>query len=320
MADVDTLIDNAYMRALAWGGAADTAADAATKVPVFKPPKDDKAKTPPTISRVKPFASTKSEKGDKLAADFEANLDEFFDKLFPAGDSAYGWAAGWVIHTLSTGQTNRYSKLTGGACLQTGGRTNVGGGKLLPNSFGDAVTGIWNDAGLHIEAMGNDVDDLKAPAGRISGTHSMSAEMTLAETESLAKHRANLYQLAASSGLADMRERALKAVADYIKAKALLDTADSEMRILVERARNRFERTYIAWQTASVDATIESARRAMIAGDELVAMSEAKAKNVMDRVKIRVGAALAGADAMAVVAQAANASMNSVASSSQVGF
>lgn len=320
MADsVDTQIENAYNRALSWGywSAANSQA-AVDVVDGFRSPPTRPIKQPTMRASQSslPTIGTTPATGNKPAVDLEAQLNDFFDDLFPPTDGAFAWAAGWVVETL--GGTVSSAVVCSSPTVAP---TIIGGpnGTTMPGAFDAAYGTIWNNASQYITATG-DVSNLARPAAAVSRAQDVSSIISLAKADTLSKVRAALWKIAAGMKIADLRRDALQAVGSYIRAKAALDMADKQMEMAIEKQLMQVERALTAWYTASIDATETASQIAMTRGDEIVGLGSTVAESMEKKIHNMVSAGIAGSSTMASVAQAANASMNSVVGSSTVGF
>lgn len=319
MADsVDTQIENAYTRAQAWGNWSASQSQAAVYVvDGFRSPPTKPVKQPTMRASQSslPTIGTTPATGDKPAVDLEAQLNDFFDDLFPPTDGAFAWAAGWVVETL--GGTVSSAVVCSSPTVAP---TIIGGpnGTTMPGAFDAAYGTIWNNASQYITATG-DVSNLARPAAAVSRAQDVSSIISLAKADTLSKVRAALWKIAGMK-IADLRRDALQAVGSYIRAKAALDMADKQMEMAIEKQLMQVERALTAWYAASIDATETASQIAMTRGDEIVGLGSTVAESMEKKIHNMVSAGIASSSTMASVAQAANASMDSVVGSSTVGF
>jgi hypothetical protein len=189
----------------------------------------------------------------------------------------------------------------------------------MPGAFDAAYGTIWNNASQYITATG-DVSDLARPAAAVSRAQDVSSIISLAKADTFSKVRAALWKIAAGMKIADLRRDALQAVGSYIRAKASLDMADKQMEMAIEKQLMQVERALTAWYTTSLDAVEAAAQVSMTRGDEVVSLGTTVSESMEKKIRNVVSAGIAGSSTMASVAQAANASMNSVVCNSTVGF
>lgn len=306
MADsVDTMIDNAVTRASSWGNTvsyystaaaegADTSwnvvsiADGVQKFPGVVEP----TMPPPTYGATltAPSVPTMAE-ADAFRLALESELDTFFATYFSAAD-AYEAAVAWVLDALNTND---------------------------PDLPGTGFREIWDDARLKVTAQGNGLGDLSLP---VTVTHVSAAPTVIdhAEAFSLSRVKADLWQHAAALKVRDLRIEAIEAAGNYIKASVSADLAVLEGQTSLFLAKQQAQATAANWYTALISPSRRDAERAFIQKSELRKFDLSHGDHTFTAVDQKVAAYLQGAENMGKVAQAAQASMNSVISSSTVGF
>lgn len=295
MADsVDTMIENAYNRARYWGLVADNMALSAKNgvdpfaggySKIAQPPKYATAPSLPafpTDAQMEAFRQA-----------FERMLDDFFGQYFDPSD-AYLAAEAWVINTLTDGY-----------------------GTLPGNSVGE----IWGRAQNNTLALGNDLDGLDLPAEALTPHQTLAyGAFAHARNYSESMVKVDLWNHAAAFHLRDLRADAITAIGEYIRARANADLAPLNAQTAIATAQIAAQNAAASWYTAQLGPTERDVKRTVISKTEDRNSEMIGDDLVVKNMEMFVKAAINAADAVANVAQAATASMNSVIGSSTVGF
>lgn len=295
MADsVDTMIENAYNRAATYGlFADDNAYKAVHGVDPF-PGAFAKTSTPKKYSKKLelPALPTEAEL-QAFRQGLQNLLDDFFGEYFSPSD-AYLAAEAWVIDTLTTGDP-----------------------KLPGNNF-DV---IWARAVNHTEALGNSVDDLELPEDAYEPHTALAyAAFDPAKTYSRSVVKVDLWNHAAASHLRDLRAEAITATGEYIRAIARADLIPVNAQTAIMQAHIAMRTAMADWFLAQLGPTQRDVDRKIVSVGEDRSGEIVSDDAVMKKAELLVKAAISGAEAVSMVAQAAAASMNSVIGSSTVGF
>jgi hypothetical protein len=220
-------------------------------------------------------------------------LTSFFGAYF-APANAYAAAEAWLLDALSTDD---------------------------PKLPGTNLDLIWNRAQNYTQALGNDLTGLDIPSEALT-PHITPAYAAFAHAEAYARSSAkvDLWQHAAALNLKDLRAEAIIAAGGYISALSKADAAVATAKVDILDAETRLKSAGAAWYAAQIDVAIRNADRNIIMqsseldADVLIASLGAKYSD------LAVKAAVAGAGAVGMAAQAATASLNSVTSSSTAAF
>jgi len=297
MADsVDTMIENAVSRATSAGNhAVNEALEAVSgvnprklnkKLPAIKP-------VPGNARLVIDSPESSSGTSASFSQTVEDALSGFFDNYFAPAD-AYEAAQAWAVDALTTSNPE------------------------LPGSNLDL---IWGRAQEHTQALGDDLSGLDLPAEALT-THTTPAYAAFVHAESYARSAAkvSLWKHAVSLQLKDLRAAAISATGNYIKALAHSDVAALRGDTAIAEAKTQLKRTVSAWFVAQLGKPKISADIAAVENNELVSTGLVDAEQNVNTVELKVTAAVQGAEAIGVVAQAAAASSNAIVSSSTTGF
>lgn len=291
---VDTEIENAVNRADGWG---DTARNYAYKASEGIDQFDFKYKTyrfPQTFAnRLKknyPAPPATVEDTDVLMRELVYGLDMVFQGYFPVS-GAYETASSWLMSTL------------------------MSGGASIPGAGFDA---IWGAAATHTEAQGNDIADLTIPAAAIATPAAIS--ISAAKAFSASKVSADLWQHAASMRLQDVRSEAIAAAGNYIRAMLATEAAPQEGITRYRSAKRDLERAAATWFAADYAMGRRDLTRLHTLDTEARGVESFAVDSAQSYVAQLVESLIQAADSVGRVAQAANSSLNSVVSSSTVGF
>lgn len=297
MADsVDTMIVNSYSRAQSWGVWSNVQAFNAVKgVNSFKRPKLTAAVNPPK-SYAKNLTLPKQPTNQQLQAfrqQVQDMLDDFFADHFSPAD-AYDAAVDWIIDTLSTND---------------------------PKMPGNNLNIIWGRAESNTVGLGNELTGLDLPQEAFT-PHVASAYAAFTHAEAYARGAAkvDLWQHAVALKLRDIRAEAITATGEYIRALAAADLAVSSEKVAILEAEARLKTTAAAWYVAQLGPTLRDTERKI--GLTLQGRADDMAITDLNSqyAELAVSTAIGGAQAVAKAAQAATASLNSIISSSTVGF
>lgn len=303
MSTVDTEISNAVTRAGSWGNTASFYGLVASEggelwngnyfdgvttftgsaTPTTPPPTYGAALVAPALPNMADAEAF------RLALQNE--LDAFFANYFSAAD-AYMAAVAWVLDALTTND---------------------------PKLPGVAFNTIWAKARQHVDAQGNDVSDLSLPT-LVAHTFAGLGAFDHAEDYVWSKVKAELWTHAASLKIRDTRIEAIVATGEYIKASAKADITVLSGQTALFAAKQNAQLAMAAWYVAMATPQLRDADRERIRKTELRGFDMSDGTHVFTGVNQKVDAYLGAADNMGKVAQAAQASMNSIISSSQVGF
>lgn len=307
MADsVDTMIENSYNRAAGWGNWADQKAldavhgvdsyDALTGTwgrnstgasPVKVPQPPNYAALPvlpatPTLAQMQAFRQA-----------LENMLNSFFGAYFAPAD-AYAAAEAWVLDALTTDD---------------------------PKLPGTNLDLIWNRAQNYTQALGNDLSGLELPSEALT-PHTTPAYAAFAHAASYARSavKVDLWQHAAALKLRDLRADAITATGEYIRSLANTDAVVVNAQTSILEAETRMKTAAASWYMAQLGPTVRDTERTTTSvtedrTDEIIS-DDLKAQYS----ELSVKSAISGAQAVASVAQAATASLNSIISSSNAGF
>lgn len=308
MADsVDTMIENSYNRALAWGNWVSTVAESTIHgLDNFDPDsgsftrKKTKAETTKVAQPKKLAPALIAPKNPTLAqveelrAALQKMLDDFFDEYFSPVDASSD-AQKWLIDALKLDADLKFGQ--------------------------PKIEEIWRDARVHTAAQGNSFDGLTIPAqANYTRTRDVYDAFDVAEEFSLQAAMVGIWEFAASTKLPDLRGDAIKATADYIMALKQTDKLVSDTKTEILNAEAQMRKTAAAWYMAQLSPTLRDVDRIKVLlgerRDNEVTADDLRTKYS----ELAVKAAIGGAESVAKAAQAATASLNSIISSSTAGF
>jgi hypothetical protein len=305
MADsVDTMIENAYNRATIWGSWANQKSyDAVHGVDVFVegvPTRKGTLALYPKVTQPPTYAALPTLPTMPTTAQMQAfrqalqnMLDDFFGAYFSPAD-AYAAAEAWVLDALSTDD---------------------------PDLPGTNLDLIWGRARNYTQALGDDLTGLNLPAEALTA-HVTPAYAAFTQAESYARSsvKVDLWQHAAALKLRDLRADAITATGEYIRALSSTDAVVMDAQTSILEAEIRMKTAAAAWYTAQLGPTIRDTERLTTSVTE-----DRSGEIISDDLKaqyaeLAVKAAISGSQAVAMAAQAATASLNSIISSSVAGF
>ncbi len=291
---VDTLIDNAVSRAKSAGSTTIFNANSAVDGVDPKPKLKIIVPSPPGSSaQLLLPESNSSGTNYAFGQTIENALNDFFDTFFSPAD-AYFAAEAWAIDALSTSDPE------------------------LPGSNLDL---IWGRAQDSTQALGDDLVGLDIPVEALTPHTSLGYDaFVYAEAYSRSSVKVSLWAHAVGLQMKDLRAAAITATGNYIKAIAQSNVAALRGSTAVEEAITNMKRTSAAWFLAQVNPLQIAADNASSAVREKVVSSLIDADQNVNTVELKVTAAVQAAEAIAIVAQAAAASANSIVSSSVAGF
>ena len=298
MATVDTEIDNTIRRAAAWGSFVDIQANLAVEgIDVF-PGIASPTQAPEvfTADLGEPdFPSI--DDADAFGSALEVELKKFFEDYFSA-DDAYQAASNWVLSALTSGDPT------------------------VPTQFNAAIFGddgsVWAKARLHTNAIGNDLDGIDLPSAI---THEVDIDaIDYAQEHMQTKVKSELWSHAASLRIRDIRTEAIMATGDYIKALSRVNISALNGKTSLLAEKQRAEQATADWYAALLTPATREYDRERIAISEGRTFEISKAGAKHAALEQSVDAMIKAADGLGKVAQAANASMNSIVSASQTGF
>lgn len=304
MTTVDTQIENALSRARNAGVVANNYAVSATSgvggyaavVPPTTVPPEYTVPLTLSLARFDPGSSGGTASYESVLHQLNASLDAFFASFYTP-DQAYLIAQEWVIAAIATGSAP------------------------LPAANQADFADIWVKARSNVVALGNTLAGLPLPVEATTAHTPVAYDaFDHAEQYAIAKRDEEMWRFAVSERVRDLRAAAITATGQYISALAHAGMAGTKAQTTINEAKARVASISAEWYTAQVGARRTRAERETITKTAEFNIGANAAEFNQQQVGLFVKAAVEGATAVATVAQAAMAALNSVVSSSTVGF
>lgn len=314
--DIDQLISNAELRANNALGQASAASNAAISAshggayPIFTPMAYALAAVEPAVPDVENSTLTYESQRDKLIAMLTDELANYFITYYPLASDAFDEAINWMVNAITVGGTGLNPAVE--AQIWQRGRDRI----LIDGQRAEAQTmDEFSARGFSLPpgALSARIDTARHEGMKAIGEFSRDVAIKQAEIE------VENLRFAVDQAV-KARMSAMAAASDYIRAlmsgpetaaRVASINSDAKARMMGATAdlyRARLARDELAMKVPMFN----TGERVKITGMELDASYK--------RVQNRVTAAVAAAEQYGKAAQASLASLNSVASSSQVGF